>query len=76
MVCDYMDTVHPEAVTYPSSNLITFVEDRKGHDLRYEINPSKIESELGWSANSTFEQDLYSTIEWYLNNPQWWSEKI
>lgn len=76
MICDYMDAVHPQSGTYPSSSLIAFVEDRKGHDLHYEINPAKIESELGWSANSTFEQDLYSTIEWYLNNPQWWREKI
>ncbi|BDU13240.1 dTDP-glucose 4,6-dehydratase [Escherichia phage phiWec190] len=76
MICDYMDAVHPSFGTYPASGLISFVEDRKGHDLHYEINPAKIESELGWKANSTFEEDLYSTIEWYLNNPQWWSMKI
>ena len=52
--------------------LISFVEDRPGHDLRYAIDCSKIERELGWRSAYTFEVGLCSTIEWYLANPGWW----
>ncbi len=55
--------------------LISFVTDRKGHDLRYAIDPSKIHSELGWSPTTTFEEGMKRTINWYLENKQWW-EKI
>jgi dTDP-glucose 4,6-dehydratase len=53
------------------SDLITFVKDRPGHDQRYAIDPTKIESELGWQALETFESGLQKTIQWYLNNAAW-----
>lgn len=49
-------------------SLITFVEDRKGHDLRYAIDPSKIHRELGWLPETKFEDGLKRTIQWYLDN--------
>lgn len=49
-------------------NLIIFVEDRKGHDLRYAIDPSKIHRELGWLPETKFEDGLKRTIQWYLDN--------
>ena len=51
-----------------SEDLITFVEDRKGHDLRYAIDSSKVEKELGWKSTYTFEEGIKETIDWYLNN--------
>ncbi len=54
-----------------SEDLITFVEDRKGHDLRYAIDSSKVEKELGWDRTYTFEQGIKETVDWYLNNQDW-----
>lgn len=54
-----------------SENLITYVKDRPGHDLRYAIDASKINKELGWSPSVTFEEGLAKTIDWYLNNKEW-----
>lgn len=54
-----------------SEKLITFVTDRAGHDLRYAIDASKIETELGWKPSVTFEEGLQITVDWYLNNQQW-----
>ena len=54
-----------------SEKLITYVKDRPGHDLRYAIDASKINKELGWSPSVTFEQGLTITIDWYLNNEEW-----
>ena len=54
-----------------SEKLITNVEDRPGHDLRYAINASKINKELGWSPSVNFEEGLSKTIDWYLNNEDW-----
>ena len=59
-----------------SEDLITFVEDRKGHDLRYAIDPHKISSELGWLPETTFEEGIRKTIKWYLDNESWWQEII
>lgn len=59
-----------------SEDLITFVEDRKGHDLRYAIDPHKISSELGWLPETTFEEGIMKTIKWYLDNESWWQEII
>lgn len=53
------------------SQLITFVKDRPGHDQRYAINSSKIQSELGWTPNATFESGILKTIQWYLDNQEW-----
>ncbi|MBR9756917.1 MAG: dTDP-glucose 4,6-dehydratase [Algicola sp.] len=54
-----------------SDQLITFVKDRPGHDLRYAIDASKINKELGWSPSVTFEEGLSKTIDWYLKNTEW-----
>ncbi|MGB1703059.1 MAG: GDP-mannose 4,6-dehydratase, partial [Cycloclasticus sp.] len=52
-------------------DLITFVEDRAGHDVRYAIDASKIKRELGWIPQETFASGIRKTVEWYLNNQQW-----
>ena len=57
-------------------SLIQFVEDRKGHDLRYAIDPTKIHSELGWLPETKFEEGLHKTIQWYLENRAWWEKLI
>lgn len=54
-----------------SENLIEFVEDRKGHDYRYAIDPTKIKNELGWLPKTKFEDGIVKTIDWYLANPDW-----
>ena len=54
-----------------SEDLITFVADRKGHDLRYAIDSSKVEKELGWDRTYTFETGIKETVEWYLSNKEW-----
>lgn len=53
-------------------DLITYVKDRPGHDMRYAIDASKIERELGWKPEETFESGIFKTVQWYLNNEQWW----
>lgn len=54
-----------------NESLIKYVEDRKGHDRRYGIDPEKIKSELGWEPETAFEEGIVKTIEWYLNNKEW-----
>jgi dTDP-glucose 4,6-dehydratase len=54
-------------------NLITFVEDRPGHDTRYSLDSTKIRTELGWKPKGSFEKCLESTVQWYLENEPWWS---
>lgn len=58
------------------SELITFVTDRPGHDVRYAIDASKIESELGWVPEESFETGIRKTVEWYLNNENWWKRVL
>ena len=58
------------------SDLITYVTDRPGHDVRYAIDASKIERELGWKPEETFESGIRKTVEWYLNNKEWWSRVL
>ena len=53
-------------------SLITYVSDRKGHDLRYAIDPAKIHSELGWLPETMFDDGIVKTVHWYLENKQWW----
>ncbi len=57
-------------------SLITYVTDRKGHDLRYAINPNKISNELGWVPETDFDRGIKMTIDWYLNNKEWWQNII
>ena len=57
-------------------SLITYVTDRKGHDLRYAIDPTKIHNELGWLPETKFEDGIKKTIRWYLDNKPWWEEII
>lgn len=57
-------------------SLIRFVEDRKGHDRRYAIDPTKIETELGWIPKYKFDSGIQQTIQWYLNNTEWWKNII
>lgn len=72
LLCKTMD----EKLSKPegtSAKLITFVKDRPGHDLRYAIDSSKLQSELGWAPAVTFEEGLAKTVEWYLANEEWLS---
>ena len=57
-------------------SLITHVEDRKGHDMRYAIDPTKIHNELGWLPETKFEDGIKKTIQWYLDNKEWWENII
>jgi dTDP-glucose 4,6-dehydratase len=58
------------------SDLITFVKDRPGHDIRYAIDASKIERDLGWVPEESFESGIRKTVEWYLNNENWWTRVL
>jgi dTDP-glucose 4,6-dehydratase len=70
MLCQIMDKkLHrPEGT---SEGLITFVKDRAGHDLRYAIDSSKLQNELGWKPSLEFEEGLEKTVDWYLHNETW-----
>ena len=57
-------------------DLITYVTDRKGHDMRYAIDPTKLETELGWEPEYTFDTGIPQTIQWYLDNKEWWENII
>lgn len=70
-ICDILDGLRPNA-RGSYRRLISFVEDRPGHDLRYAIDCTKIERELGWRPQETFETGLRKTVQWYLDNPAWW----
>ena len=59
-----------------SESLITYVADRKGHDMRYAIDPTKIHNELGWLPETKFEDGIQKTIQWYLDNKAWWQEIV
>jgi len=71
-ICAAMDELAPRATGAPHADLVTFVEDRPGPDLRYAIDPSKIIRELGWRPRESFESGLRKTVEWYLENRSWW----
>lgn len=77
-ICEILEELaptnpHSRACSQPDGfkSLITSVQDRPGHDLRYAIDASKIERELGWRPQETFDSGLHKTVRWYLNNPQW-----
>lgn len=69
-ICEIMDKLRPQNA--PHSKLITFVTDRPGHDLRYAIDATKLETELGWQARESFESGIEKTVRWYLENEEWW----
>lgn len=71
-ICDILDRHRPRSGGLSYRDLITFVPDRPGHDLRYAIDPSKLERELGWQAEETFESGMEKTVAWYLDNEWWW----
>jgi dTDP-glucose 4,6-dehydratase len=72
-ICRQVDELMPNDL--PNESLITSVKDRLGHDRRYAIDPTKIETELGWSPEYTFEDGIKSTIEWYIGNQDWINSK-
>ncbi|WP_299193740.1 dTDP-glucose 4,6-dehydratase [uncultured Litoreibacter sp.] len=69
-ICAILDRLRPQDTPY--SELITFVADRPGHDLRYAIDPTRIRDELDWRPSVTLEQGLEKTVNWYLENEDWW----
>ncbi|WP_437186645.1 dTDP-glucose 4,6-dehydratase [Planctomicrobium sp. SH668] len=71
-ICRILDELLPDSPHRPHENLIRFVPDRPGHDQRYAIDSSKIQDSLNWEPSVTVEEGLRSTVEWYLNNRDWW----
>ena len=69
-ICAILDKKRPKAAPYAEQ--IAFVTDRPGHDLRYAIDPTRIRTELGWRPSVTLEQGLELTVQWYLDNEEWW----
>lgn len=70
-VCALLDELCPQSPHRPHAQLITHVQDRPGHDVRYAIDASKIQRELGWTPVETFESGIRKTVQWYLDNPEW-----
>jgi dTDP-glucose 4,6-dehydratase len=77
-ICDLLEELAPKKLAGVQNyrDLITFVKDRPGHDVRYAIDASKIEHELGWVPEETFETGLRKTVQWYLDNRQWWERVL
>ncbi|MBY6033625.1 dTDP-glucose 4,6-dehydratase [Marinobacter daepoensis] len=86
-ICDLLQEIVPPG-NYPHlkwasasevkhyRELITFVKDRPGHDVRYAIDASKIQRELGWVPRESFESGIRKTVQWYLDNPRWWQRVL
>jgi dTDP-glucose 4,6-dehydratase len=77
-VCQILDELRPD---HPNGidkyeELITYVADRPGHDIRYAIDATKIKQELNWIPDETFESGIRKTIEWYLDNKKWWTRVL
>ncbi|WP_428033896.1 dTDP-glucose 4,6-dehydratase [Amphritea sp.] len=80
-LCDLLDELRPaqsnkELTVESYRDLITYVSDRPGHDLRYAIDATKIEQDLGWIPQETFETGMRKTVEWYLSNQNWWQSVL
>lgn len=82
-ICELLEELVPANVNSRASansvgfkSLIKYVTDRPGHDVRYAIDASKIERELGWKPQESFETGIRKTVEWYLNNKEWWSHVL
>ncbi|OJF69444.1 dTDP-glucose 4,6-dehydratase [Alteromonas sp. V450] len=69
-ICAILDDVKPKETKY--ADQITYVQDRPGHDMRYAIDAGKIQRELGWTPQETFESGIRKTVQWYLTNEAWW----
>jgi len=70
-ICQILDELQPDSPFTPHEQLMTFVPDRPGHDRRYDIDISKINSELGWQPRHDLRQGLLATVRWYLEHPEW-----
>jgi dTDP-glucose 4,6-dehydratase len=68
-ICDILDELVPANSSY--KELITYVEDRPGHDMRYAIDSTKVKNDLGWIPEETFESGIRKTVQWYLDNQEW-----
>ncbi|EIT7124158.1 dTDP-glucose 4,6-dehydratase [Vibrio parahaemolyticus] len=77
-ICALLEELRPDKPAGVESyeSLITYVTDRPGHDVRYAIDAAKIAQELNWTPEETFESGIRKTVEWYLNNPQWWQRVL
>lgn len=73
-ICTLLDELIPHKLNYIKSfhELITYVDDRPGHDMRYAIDATKVKNELSWEAMETFDSGLIKTVKWYLHNKEWW----
>lgn len=78
MICALLEELAPKKPAHIQryADLITYVVDRPGHDIRYAIDASKIRNELGWRPQETFESGLRKTVEWYLNHQDWWMKSF
>jgi dTDP-glucose 4,6-dehydratase len=70
-ICSILDELRPKDSVVPHGKLITYVQDRPGHDRRYAMDTRKIERELNWQPRETFETGIRKTVEWYLANDSW-----
>ena len=75
-ICETLDRVRPRADGKSYKEQIGYVTDRPGHDHRYAIDPSKLERELGWKAQESFESGIERTVQWYLGNEEWWQPLV
>lgn len=71
-ICQLMDQYAGNPIEGGHETLITYVTDRPGHDARYAIDATKLETELGWKAEEDFDSGIEKTVRWYLENPSWW----
>lgn len=72
MLCELMNEMAADLPIRPAQELITFVKDRPGHDRRYAIDSTKLQTELDWTPSVTVQEGLRQTVEWFLNNEDWW----
>ena len=71
-ICSMLDIISPKKDGTSYSKLITFVQDRPGHDRRYSVNIDKIQKKMSWTPEESFDSGIEKTIKWYLNNKSWW----
>ena len=75
-ICSTLDELCPDQLKKLGlshfQDLITYVKDRPGHDKRYAIDPTKLETELGWRPQENFDTGIRKTVQWYLDNEWWW----